>query len=322
LALGCTPSLVSRFDRKHYFYHDLPHGFQVTQKYQPLATDGTLELNDGRRVRIQQIQLEQASRSVAVVLKMTKAAGHREDDIRPAVEHIPRRPEQSRRAFDRNHLRSQPEVSFRELQPAPNCRRSAQEAVQYVTKLRRLLRCIGASDGDMEKGSLRIDANVSVKPTSSTELGTRCEIKNINSIRFMNQAITCEVDRQTALLEAGQTVPQQTRGYDPISRSTFRLRSKEDAPDYRYMPDPELPPLVLDAAFVQQVQDAIPELPDAMQRRLEEQYQLSKDVAGRLVGIAEHDLPPGQFGPGVAYFEQVATEANPKLAANWSVAQV
>jgi hypothetical protein len=104
LALGCTPSLTSRFDRKHYFYHDLPHGFQVTQKYQPLATDGILELNEGRRVRIQQIQLEQASRPVAVVLKMTRESGHRKNDVRSAVEHIPRRPEQSRRALDRNHL--------------------------------------------------------------------------------------------------------------------------------------------------------------------------------------------------------------------------
>jgi aspartyl-tRNA(Asn)/glutamyl-tRNA(Gln) amidotransferase subunit B len=198
--------------------------------------------------------------------------------------------------------------------------RSAQEAALYVTKLRRLLRCVGASDGDMDKGSLRIDVNVSVKPSSVQELGTRCEIKNINSIRFMNQAIEAELDRQIAVLEDGGVVEQETRGYDPIERKTFRLRSKEDAPDYRYMPDPELPPLVLSPEYVKELQGSLPELPDALQLRLERQYKLSKDVAGRLVGIAEHEIEAGDFGPGVVYFEAVAKESDARVAANWYVA--
>jgi aspartyl-tRNA(Asn)/glutamyl-tRNA(Gln) amidotransferase subunit B len=191
--------------------------------------------------------------------------------------------------------------------------RSSDEAVAYARALHTLVRWIGICDGNMQEGSFRCDANVSVRRQGDDKLGTRCEIKNLNSFRFMQEAIDFEVRRQVEVIEDGGTVVQETRLYDPDRRETRSMRSKEDAQDYRYFPDPDLPPLLIDAAWIARVREAMPELPEAMQARFVRDYALSMHDAIALT--ASRDL--------AAYFETVAKDSpDSKMAANWMLGEV
>ncbi|EPQ58946.1 Glutamyl-tRNA Gln amidotransferase B subunit [Gloeophyllum trabeum ATCC 11539] len=269
IALHSEIQRRSAFDRKHYFYADLPAGYQITQHYAPIATGGHLDLAAGRSVRIKQIQIEQDT-------------GKSTYDARRRVSLI----DLNRAGTGLMEIVSEPDM------------RSPEEAGTYLRTLQALLRSVGSSDGNMEQGSLRCDVNVSVNKPGEP-LGTRCEIKNLNSVKFMQVAIACEVFRQIELLEKGEAVQQETRGFDEAAARTFSLRSKEDAPDYRYMPDPNLPPLLLEQAYIDRIRSTMPELPDATRARLICQGLTSRDAdvlmsvdAGREVGF------DGQLGEG------------------------
>ncbi|KAI0797079.1 Glutamyl-tRNA-Gln amidotransferase B subunit [Abortiporus biennis] len=290
IALNSNVQPRSAFDRKHYFYSDLPSGYQITQHYAPIATRGTLRLpSAGTEVRITQIQLEQDTG------KSTFDARH----------HLS--------AIDLNRAGT----GLMEIVSEPDMR-SPEEAGEYVRMLQAVLRSVGSSDGNMEQGSLRCDVNVSVNKPGGPP-GTRCEIKNINSVKFMMIAITCEVFRQIEVLQKGGSVVQETRGFNEDTASTYSLRSKEDAPDYRYMPDPNLPPLLLDEGYIARIREGMPELPDATKSRLLEQGLTARDAdvlmsidMGREVGY------DGKLGLGaVAYFDTVSTGRNPKVVVNW-----
>ncbi|KAK7696254.1 hypothetical protein QCA50_000907 [Cerrena zonata] len=290
LALECQVQPRSTFDRKHYFYPDLPSGYQITQHYAPLATDGSLQLSQGdAKVRIKQIQLEQDT-------------GKTMFDPRRRVSSI----DLNRAGTGLMEIVSEPDL------------RSPEEAGDYVRTLQALLRSVGSSDGNMEQGSFRCDVNVSVNRPDAPA-GTRCEIKNLNSVKFMMVAITCEVFRQIELLEKGLSVPQETRGFDEAKAETFSLRSKEDAPDYRYMPDPNLPPLLLDQTYIRDIRKSMPELPPETRSRLLAQGLSERDAdvlmaidMGREVGY------DGSLGHGaVAYFDTVARGRDSKIVVNW-----
>ncbi|KZT71565.1 Glutamyl-tRNA amidotransferase B subunit [Daedalea quercina L-15889] len=290
LALEANVQRRSAFDRKHYFYADLPAGYQITQHYAPFATGGRVMLEgDEAFVRIKQIQLEQDT-------------GKSTFDSRRKVSSI----DLSRAGAGLMEIVSEPDM------------RSPEEAGHYVRTLQALLRSVGSSDGNMEQGSLRCDVNVSVNRRSEPA-GTRCEIKNLNSVRFMMVAITSEVRRQIDLLESGGTVSQETRGFDEEKAETYSLRSKEDAPDYRYMPDPNLPPLLIEEAYVSQMRTKMPELPDATRARLlglglsRRDADVLMDVdSGREVNF------DGELAPGpVAYFDQISHGRDPKVVVNW-----
>ncbi|KIM76374.1 hypothetical protein PILCRDRAFT_77807 [Piloderma croceum F 1598] len=291
LALDSKVQPRSAFDRKHYFYSDLPTGYQITQHYAPIASDGALHLSRGDVVvRIKQIQLEQDT---------------------------------AKSTFDPRHHLSQIDLNragtgLVEIVSESDMR-SPEEAGDYVRTLQAVLRSVGASDGNMEQGSLRCDANVSVNKPGGP-FGTRCEIKNLNSVKFMMVAITCEVLRHIKLLETGQVVSQETRGFDELKSQTFKLRSKEDAPDYRYMPDPNLPPLLVNQAIITLAINSMPELPGAMRSRLCSQGLSKRDTevlmsvdSGREVGF---DGEPGSGG-AVAYFESLSKGRDPKIVVNW-----
>ncbi|KAH9938098.1 GatB/GatE catalytic domain-containing protein [Fomitopsis serialis] len=249
LALNADVQRRSAFDRKHYFYADLPSGYQITQHYAPFATDGRLELErDQTYVRIKQIQLEQDTG------KSTYDPRRKESAI-----------DLSRAGAGLMEIVSEPDI------------RSPEEAGRYVRALQALLRAVGSSDGNMEQGSLRCDVNVSVNKRGEPA-GTRCEVKNLNSVKFIMVAITSEVRRQIDLLESGGSVSQETRGFNEDAAETYSLRSKEDAPDYRYMPDPNLPPLLLDEAYISRIRTDMPELPDATIARLVEMGLLRRDA--------------------------------------------
>ncbi|KAF9226883.1 Glutamyl-tRNA amidotransferase B subunit [Gyrodon lividus] len=290
LALNSEVQSRSAFDRKHYFYSDLPAGYQITQRYAPVAKGGYLKLSQGAvTVRITQIQLEQDTAKSSF------------DAYRRVAQ------------VDLNRAGS----GLMEIVSEPDMR-SPEEAGDYVRTLQAMLRSVGASDGSMELGSLRCDVNVSVNKHGHS-LGTRCEIKNLNSVKFMMVAITSEAFRHIQLLESGQTVPQETRGFDEAKAETFKLRSKEDSPDYRYMPDPNLPPLLLSPEYVENVLKSMPELPEETRTRLmsvgltEQEAEVLMAVdAGREVGF------DGELGKGaVAYFDRLAQGRDARTAVNW-----
>ncbi|MFN7173329.1 MAG: Asp-tRNA(Asn)/Glu-tRNA(Gln) amidotransferase subunit GatB [Thermaurantiacus tibetensis] len=264
LALGCTINRRSRFDRKNYFYADLPAGYQISQYEAPIVGEGAveIELEDGTRkaVGIERIHLEQD-------------AGKSIHDLHPELSYV-----------DLNRAG----VALMEIVSKPDLRSPA-EAGAYVTTLRAILRAIGSCDGNMQEGSLRADVNVSVRRPGAP-FGTRCEIKNVNSIRFIQQAIAFEARRQVDLIEAGEAVVQETRLFDPERGETRPLRSKEDAHDYRYFPEPDLLPLVLDEAFIEACRASLPELPHARRRRYETELGLSPYVAGVLTADIEESL--------------------------------
>ena len=281
LGLNATINLVSVFDRKNYFYADLPQGYQISQYDQPIVGPGELiiELADGttRTIGIERLHLEQD-------------AGKSMHDKHPSLSLI-----------DLNRAG----IALMEIVSKPDLR-SPEEAGAYVKKLRAILRYLGTCDGNMEEGSLRCDCNVSVH-RPGTPFGTRCEIKNVNSIRHVVHAIEFEARRQIEVIEAGGTIKQETRLYDPVRNVTRAMRSKEEAHDYRYFPDPDLLPLVLDAQWVESIKDALPELPDAKEARFVEQYGLSRYDARTLV--ADHEVAD--------FFEAVARGRDAKLAASW-----
>ncbi len=281
LGLNAQINLHSVFDRKNYFYPDLPQGYQISQYQQPVVGEGAVELDmpDGSTVEIgiERLHLEQD-------------AGKSLHDQHPTASFV-----------DLNRSG----VALMEIVSKPDMR-SADEAKAYVSKLRAILRYLGTCDGNMEQGSMRADINVSVRHPGEP-LGTRCEIKNVNSIRFMGQAIDYEAHRQVDLLEDGGQVVQETRLFDPRRGETRAMRTKEEAHDYRYFPDPDLLPLELDQAWVDQIAGSLPELPDSKKARFVEQYGLSAYDAGVLADDKA----------AADYFETVASGADPKIAANW-----
>jgi len=281
LGLNAQINLWSRFDRKNYFYPDLPQGYQISQYKDPIVGEGAIEVetDDGYAftARIERIHLEQD-------------AGKSIHDLSPSETYV-----------DLNRAG----VALMEIVSRPDLRSGA-EAAAYVKKLRAILRAIGSCDGNMEEGSLRADVNVSVRRPGQP-FGTRCEIKNVNSMRFIAQAVDYEARRQIEILEEGGEIRQETRLFNAATGETRALRSKEDAPDYRYFPDPDLLPLELDPAWVALLKAALPELPDAKKRRFQEQYGLSSYDAGVLSGDSE----------SAAYFEAVAAGRDARLAANW-----
>ncbi|TBU33054.1 Glutamyl-tRNA amidotransferase B subunit [Dichomitus squalens] len=290
IALNAEVQNRSAFDRKHYFYADLPSGYQITQQYAPIARNGRLQLDkDNIVVRVKQLQLEQDT---------GKSTSY---------------PRTRTTAIDLNRAG----MGLMEIVSEPDMR-SPEEAGDYVRTLQALLRSVGSSDGNMEQGSFRCDVNVSVNRVGDPP-GTRCEIKNLNSVKFMMVAITCEAFRQIALLERGVPVAQETRGFNEEKAETYSLRSKEDAPDYRYMPDPNIPPLLIGSAYVNAIRERMPELPDATRERLLAQGLSQRDVevlmdvdSGREVGF------DGELGRGaVAYFDKVSRGRDPKAVVNW-----
>ncbi|MFP4043430.1 MAG: Asp-tRNA(Asn)/Glu-tRNA(Gln) amidotransferase subunit GatB [Rhodosalinus sp.] len=294
LGLKAKINLVSAFDRKNYFYPDLPQGYQISQLYAPLVGEGEVlvDMAPGvaRRVRIERIHVEQD-------------AGKSIHDMDPGVSFV-----------DLNRTG----VALMEIVSRPDIR-GPEEAAAYLTKLRQILRYLGTCDGNMQNGNLRADVNVSVCRPGQYEkyiesgdhahLGTRCEIKNMNSMRFIQQAIDFEARRQIALLEEGGEVVQETRLYDPDRGETRSMRSKEEAHDYRYFPDPDLLPLELEQGWVDDIEASLPELPDAKKARFVADYGLTEYDAGVLTAeVAAAD-----------YFEQVAEGRDGKQAANWVV---
>ncbi|HEY8580558.1 MAG TPA: Asp-tRNA(Asn)/Glu-tRNA(Gln) amidotransferase subunit GatB [Beijerinckiaceae bacterium] len=274
----------SVFDRKNYFYPDLPQGYQISQYKSPIVGEGEVVVDvtstEQIKVGIERLHLEQdAGKSLH---------------------------DQSATASFVDLNRSG--VALMEIVSRPDIR-SAEEARAYVTKLRTILRYLGTCDGDMEKGNLRADVNVSVRRPGAP-LGTRCEIKNVNSIRFIGQAIEVEARRQIGILEDGGVIDQETRLFDPGRGETRSMRSKEEAHDYRYFPDPDLLPLEFDQAFVDALAQALPELPDAKKARFMNDYGLASYDAGVLVMERET----------ADYFEEMTRDgAEPKAAANWLI---
>jgi aspartyl-tRNA(Asn)/glutamyl-tRNA(Gln) amidotransferase subunit B len=283
LGLNAQVNNRSVFDRKNYFYPDLPQGYQISQYKSPIIGEGEIVVDlsptEQITVGIERLHLEQD-------------AGKSIHDQHPTMSFV-----------DLNRSG----VALMEIVSKPDLR-SADEARAYVTKLRTILRYLGTCDGDMEKGNLRADVNVSVRKPGA-ELGTRCEIKNVNSIRFIGQAVEVEARRQIGILEDGGSIDQETRLYDPAKSETRSMRSKEEAHDYRYFPDPDLLPLEFDDAFVAELKAHLPELPDAKKARFIADYGLSPYDASVLVAEREQ----------ADYFEAVATGRDGKAAANWVI---
>ncbi|MBK1643206.1 Asp-tRNA(Asn)/Glu-tRNA(Gln) amidotransferase GatCAB subunit B [Thiocapsa imhoffii] len=285
-AIGATIAPRSVFARKNYFYPDLPKGYQISQYELPIVGEGWVEivLDDGtlKSVGVTRAHLEEdAGKSLHDA--SLRGGGYTGIDL-------------NRAGTPLLEIVSEPDL------------RSAQEAVAYARKIHQLVRWIGISDGNMQEGSFRVDANVSVRPLGQTTFGTRAEIKNINSFRFLERAIQFEVERQIDVLESGGTVVQETRLYDAERDETRSMRSKEEANDYRYFPDPDLLPVELDVAFIVDAVADLPELPDSLRERFHVQY-----------GLTEYDASQLSMTRELAqYFEAVAqASGEPKLAANW-----
>jgi aspartyl-tRNA(Asn)/glutamyl-tRNA(Gln) amidotransferase subunit B len=287
LGLQAEINLRSVFDRKNYFYPDLPQGYQISQYKHPIVGEGEVEIEvdgDTKTIGIERLHLEQD-------------AGKSIHDRHPDYSYV-----------DLNRSG----VALMEIVSRPDLR-SAKEAQSYVGKLRTILRYLGTCDGDMDKGSMRADVNVSVRKPG-TELGTRCEIKNVNSIRFIGQAVDSEARRQIDIIEDGGSINQETRLFDPKTGKTRSMRSKEEAHDYRYFPDPDLLPLEFDQAYVDELAKGLPELPDEKKHRFMDEYGLSAYDAGVLV--AER--------ASADYFEEVIhgvknAKRDGKSAANWVI---
>jgi aspartyl-tRNA(Asn)/glutamyl-tRNA(Gln) amidotransferase subunit B len=286
-ALNCEVREWSQFARKNYFYPDLPKGYQISQFEYPLCEHGHLD-----------IELEDSEEKKRVGIVRI----HMEEDAGKST-HVEDRPYS---LVDLNRAG----VPLIEIVSAPDMR-SADEAVAYLKELRNIVVYLGVSDGNMQEGSFRCDSNVSIRPKGQEELGTRTELKNINSFKFIKDAINYEIDRQIELVEAGGEVVQETRLYNPSKGETFAMRSKEESHDYRYFPEPDLPPLVIDEAWREEVRESLPELPAEKRARYQEEYELSAYDAGVLTDdrlLAE-------------YFERAvdAYADNPKGVANWVI---
>ena len=284
VALNCKVQERSIFARKNYFYPDLPKGYQISQYEQPLATDGYLEYTAGgatKRVGIIRVHME-------------------EDAGKSLHEGFPDSPRKTYLDFNRSG------VPLIEIVTHPDLR-SAAAAADFFRRLRQILMAIGVNDGNMEEGSLRCDANVSVRPGGSPTLGVKTEVKNLNSFRFLEKALEYEIDRQIRVLAEGGGVRQETRLWDSAARETVSMRSKEEAHDYRYFPEPDLPPLLVSRERIEALRATLPELPDARRQRVMAVYSLSERDVAALEG---NDLIP--------YFEQTAQAlGQPKAAFNW-----
>jgi aspartyl-tRNA(Asn)/glutamyl-tRNA(Gln) amidotransferase subunit B len=285
LGLNAKINLRSVFDRKNYFYPDLPQGYQISQYKSPIVGEGevTVELDGGNTatIGIERLHLEQDAAKLL-------------HDESPTMSYV-----------DLNRAG----VALMEIVSKPDIR-DAEQAKAYITKLRSILRYLGTCDGDMEKGSLRADVNVSVRRSGETELGTRCEIKNMNSINFIGQAIEYEARRQVEILEDGGRIDQETRLFDPNKGETRSMRSKEEAHDYRYFPDPDLLPLEFSQSFVDELRADLPELPDQKKARFINDFGIPPYVAGVLV--SEPQL--------AKYFEDMIVDSgDAKIAANWLI---
>ena len=286
LAVNATVAPRSVFARKNYFYPDLPKGYQISQYELPIVEHGELFITDAdgndKRIGITRAHLEEdAGKSIHEGLDKSSGIDLNRAGT-PLLEIV-----------------SEPDI------------RSAKEAVDYMRKIHTIVRYLGISDGNMQEGSFRCDANISVRPQGQEEFGTRAEIKNLNSFRFVEKAINYEVERQIDLIEDGGEVVQETRLYDSDKDETRSMRSKEEANDYRYFPDPDLLPVEISAEYIESVREQLPELPDAKQQRFVDDYDLKKDDAAILTVSR----------PVADYFEATvaATKAKPQLAANWIV---
>src|SRR5690606_28146718 len=289
LAIGAEVARRSVFARKNYFYPDLPKGYQISQYELPVVAGGSIE-----------IELEDGATKV---IGITRA--HLEEDAGKSLHedfHGMTGIDLNRAGTPLLEIVSEPDM------------RSAKEAVAYMKKIHTLVRYLEICDGNMQEGSFRCDANVSVRPVGQEKFGTRCEIKNLNSFRFVERAINYEIARQIQVLESGGTIQQETRLFDPDKGETRALRTKEEANDYRYFPDPDLLPLVLDDEFIESVRRTLPELPDEKAARYVEQFGLSAYDAGVLTASRE-------MGD---YFESVVAKLNghAKLAANWVMGEL
>ena len=283
LAVGATVNPVSVFARKNYFYPDLPKGYQISQYEIPVVSGGSLE-----------ITTEAGTKTI----RITRA--HLEEDAGKSLHedfHGMTGIDLNRAGTPLLEIVSEPDL------------RSPAEAVAYLKKLHTLVRTLKICDGNMQEGSFRCDANVSIRPRGESTLGTRTELKNINSFRFVERALHHEIDRQISVVEAGGAIVQETRLYDPDADLTRPMRGKEEAHDYRYFPDPDLPPLVIDEADIALIRSQLPELPDARQARFVSDYQLSEDDAAQLTGQSEI----------ADYFESAVEHAQgeSRLTANW-----
>jgi len=276
----------SVFDRKNYFYADLPQGYQISQFKDPIVGEGKviLDMPDGQKeVGIERLHLEQD-------------AGKSIHDLDPKNTFV-----------DLNRSG----VALMEIVSKPDLR-SPEEVNAYIKKLRSIMRYLGTCDGNMQEGSLRADVNVSVRKKGTKDFGTRCEIKNVNSIKFMQMAIEYEANRQVDLIEDGQSVDQETRLFDTKKNETRSMRSKEDAHDYRYFPDPDLLPLEVSDEFINQLQSEIPELPDEKKKRFIDQFKLTPYEANIMVSDIETSN----------YFEDVVKKSDVKLATNWIIGEL
>jgi len=281
LGLNAKINSYSVFDRKNYFYADLPQGYQISQYKNPIVGEGkiTLDLPNGTKtIGIERLHLEQD-------------AGKSIHDLDPSNTYV-----------DLNRSG----VALMEIVSKPDLR-SPDEVNAYIKKLRSIMRYLGTCDGNMQEGSLRADVNVSVRKEGDKELGTRCEIKNVNSIKFMQMAIAYEAQRQVELLESGKSIDQETRLFDTKKNETRSMRSKEDAHDYRYFPDPDLLPLNLDKELIENIKKNLPELPDQKKERFIKDYSLNAYEANVLV--SEKEISD--------YFEEVIKNSDIKLAKNW-----
>jgi aspartyl-tRNA(Asn)/glutamyl-tRNA(Gln) amidotransferase subunit B len=284
LAFGCRVARHTKFDRKNYFYPDLPKGYQISQYDLPISSGGSVEVG-GRQVRITRVHLEEDTGRLV----------HAGDALETAQESLV---DLNRAGLPLMEIVSEPDLA------------SADEARDYAMTLRAVLRAIGASEADMEKGQLRAEANVSVRLRGATELGVKTELKNINSFRALHRAVGHEIERQIEVLETGGEVVQETRGWSEADQRTFSQRSKEYADDYRYFPEPDLPPLEIDPAWVEQLRRSLPELPHLRRRRLMEEHRISDYDAGQLTQ---------ESGTADLFEAAVAAGAPAKQVANWII---
>ena len=286
LGLNAKINSFSKFDRKNYFYADLPQGYQISQFKHPIVGEGKVILDmpyGTKEVGIERLHLEQdAGKSM-----------HDQDPNNSFVD------------LNRSG------IALMEIVSKPDLR-SPSEVGEYIKKLRSIMRYLNTCDGNMEQGSLRADVNVSVRKKGSKEFGTRCEIKNVNSIKFMQQAIDFEARRQIEVIEDGKSIDQETRLFDTKKQETRSMRSKEDAHDYRYFPDPDLLPLQLDESYIENLKKDLPELPDQKKQRLISEFQLSSYEAS--VIISDQAVS--------SYYEEVAKNSDYKLAATWLMGEL
>ena len=283
LALNCKVHELSVFARKNYFYPDLPKGYQISQYDKPLATDGYIDIKvDGKheRIRIHRLHMEEDAG------KTIHEGNHSYVDL-------------NRAGTPLMEIVSEPDI------------RSAVGARLYLEKLRNIMRYIGVSDADMEKGQLRCDVNISLRPKGEEKFGTKVEIKNLNSFRFVQKAIEYEIERQAKVLSKGGTIEQETRLFDPSSGKTFVMRTKEEAHDYRYFPDPDLIPVRITTAYIEEIRNSLPELPDQKEQRFISEFGLTEYDADVLVADKDRAL----------FFEKAVEvyNKNPKAIANWII---